>query len=98
VIANIDDGPSKNVVLSDGWAERPVPPEQLYDLLYDPNEANNLAADPAYESVLEDMRARLEAWMQETEDPLLDGPVPAPKGAELNGPDQLSPADPTTTV
>jgi hypothetical protein len=36
--------------------------------------------------------------MQATHDPLLDGPVPAPKGAELNDPDQLSPQDPTTTM
>ena len=98
VIANIDDGPSKDVVLSDGLATRPVPEEQLYDLLYDPNEANNLADDPAYQGVLDDMRGRLETWMRETEDPLLDGPVPAPEGAEINTPDQLSPADPTTTV
>ena len=32
--------------------------------------------------------------MRETEDPLLDGPVAAPEGAELNGPDQISPAEP----
>jgi N-sulfoglucosamine sulfohydrolase len=98
VLANIDDGPSKDVVLSNGWAERPISTEQLYDLLHDPNEANNLADEPALEPVLEDMRTRLETWMRETEDPLLDGPVPAPEGAEVNGRDQLSPADPTTTV
>jgi N-sulfoglucosamine sulfohydrolase len=57
VLANIDDGPSKNVVLSNGWAQRPLPAEQLYDLLHDPNEANNLAGEPALESVREDMRA-----------------------------------------
>ena len=52
VLTNIDDGPSKEVVLSNGWAERPLPTEQLYDLLYDPNEANNLAGEPVFESVL----------------------------------------------
>jgi N-sulfoglucosamine sulfohydrolase len=86
------------VVLSNGWAERPVPAEQLYDLLHDPNEAHNLAGGPALEGVLEDMRTRLTTWMRETEDPVLDGPVPAPKGAEVNGRNQLSPTDPTTTV
>jgi N-sulfoglucosamine sulfohydrolase len=98
VLANIDDGPSKDVVLSNGWAERPVPAEQLYDLLYDPNEAHNLAREPAAAGVLEELRARLEAWMHETQDPLLYGPVPAPSGAELNGPDQISAKDPTTVV
>ena len=33
-----------------------------------------------------DLRARLEAWMRATDDPLLLGPVPAPAGAELNDP------------
>ncbi len=32
------------------------------------------------------------------EDPLLDGPIPAPKSAKVNGRHQLSPADPTTIV
>jgi hypothetical protein len=86
------------VVLSNGWAEHPVPAEQLYDLLHDPNEAHNLAGEPALEGVLEDMRTRLTTWMRETEDPILGGPVPAPKGAEVNGRDQLSPTDPTTAV
>jgi len=48
--------------------------------------------------MLKGMRTRLETWMRETEDPLLNGPVPAPKGTEVNGRDQLSPSDPTTTV
>jgi hypothetical protein len=48
--------------------------------------------------VLDEMRGRLSGWMIETEDPLLDGPVPAPEGAELNGRDQLSPTDPTTAA
>jgi hypothetical protein len=33
--------------------------------------------------------------MEETGDPLLDGPVPAPPGAEYNDADQLSPGEPT---
>ncbi len=98
VLANIDDGPSKDVVLSNGWARQPVPTEQLYDLLHDPNEANNLAVDPEHTDILQELRSRLHAWMEETRDPLLYGPVPAPSGAEINGPDQVSPLDPTTTV
>jgi N-sulfoglucosamine sulfohydrolase len=98
VLANTDDGPSKALLLANGWAQRHIPNEQLYDLVFDPNEAHNLADDPSLSDVLEELRERLDAWMQATHDPLLDGPVPAPKGAELNDPDQLSPQDPTTTM
>ena len=36
--------------------------------------------------------------MRETDDPLNDGPVPAPDGARLNRQDQLSAEEPTYTV
>ncbi|MCB0075491.1 MAG: hypothetical protein KDE20_28755, partial [Caldilineaceae bacterium] len=67
--------------------------EQLYDLIFDPNEAHNVAADPTYQDVLADMRARLDAWMARTDDPLLAhaGVVPPPRGAQVNRMDAVSP-------
>ena len=50
------------------------------------SEAHNLAADPAHARVLAELRERLERWMQETDDPLLDGAVPAPPGARAQPP------------
>jgi N-sulfoglucosamine sulfohydrolase len=98
VLANTDDGPSKDLLLARGWGERPIPFEQLYDLSFDPNEASNLIDDPAYGDVRRDLSARLERWMRETGDPLLDGPLKPPPGAEINAPDQRSPAEPTLIV
>lgn len=95
VLANCDDGLSKDVLLAHDWQSRPRPLEELYDLLYDPNEACNLAGDLSVAAILEEMRTRLEAWMRSTHDPLLNGPVPAPSGAELNDPDQVSASQPT---
>jgi N-sulfoglucosamine sulfohydrolase len=92
VLPNTDDSPSKDLLLASGWADRELPREMLFDLRLDPAEANNLVAERP--DVADEMRARLEAWMRETEDPLLDGPVAAPPGAELNDPDQISPSDP----
>ena len=98
VLPNTDDGPSKDLLLANGWGEREIPKEQLYDIVLDPNEAHNLAGDPAHAGTLEELRGRLEAWMVDTKDPLLEGDVPAPEGAELNDPDGLSPTDPTIIV
>jgi hypothetical protein len=98
VLANTDDGPSKDLLLAAGWAEREIPNEQLYDVLFDPNEANNLVDDPGYAPVLEDLRARLEQWMGDTDDPLLAGHVDPPPGVEINLPDQLSATEPTITI
>jgi len=98
VLPNCDDSLSKDVWLEHGWRERKVPAEQLYDLIFDPHEAHNLAADPALADVLADMRARLDAWMAATDDPLLVGPVPAPSGARINPSDGLSPREPTITI
>ena len=47
---------------------RPRPIEELYDVEVDPYELNNLAGDPAYGFVLEEMRSRLNEWILETRD------------------------------
>ncbi|MBN1249039.1 MAG: sulfatase [Anaerolineae bacterium] len=91
ILPNCDDGLSKDVWLAHGWADMAPPDEMLFDLVFDPNEAHNLVGDPRAVDVLEDLRARLDAWMHATGDPLLKGPVPAPEGAVVNDPDGLSP-------
>lgn len=98
VLPNTDDGPSKDLLLRNGWAEREIPKEQLYDLVFDPGEANNLLADPSYADVLSDLRGRLDGWMHDTDDPLLAGHVDPPPGVEINLPDQSSATDPTTLI
>ncbi len=98
VLANTDDGPSKQLLLRGGWGEREIDREQLYDLLFDPNEANNLLEDPSHDDVLADLRARLQHWMEETDDPLLAGHVDPPSGVDINLPDQLSATEPTTHI
>lgn len=98
MLPNVDDGPSKDVLLRSGLASREIASEQLYDLVFDPNEANNLAADPACASVLEELRGRLEEWMRDTSDPLLAGHVDPPPGVEINLPDQRSASEPTVRV
>jgi arylsulfatase A-like enzyme len=98
VLPNTDDGPSKELLLRHGWADREIAPEQLFDLVYDPNEAHNLVGTDAYAATRGELRDRLEAWMRETEDPLLAGHVDPPPGVEINDPDQRSAAEPPLQI
>jgi N-sulfoglucosamine sulfohydrolase len=98
VLANCDDSDTKDLWVEAGWGEQVVPEEQLYDLLLDPQEGRDVAADPSHAEVLADLRERLEEWMRETEDPLLEGPVPPPPGAIVNEQTQVSPDDPVRIV
>ena len=93
VLPNVDDSDSKDVWLAHGWADRPVAPEQLYDLVFDPQERHNLIAQPDAAPLAADLRMRLDAWMQATADPLLAGPVPAPPGVLVNDPAGRSPRE-----
>ena len=64
--------------------------EALYDLYYDVYETNNLVGDVRYEGVLEDMRNRLKDFMERTNDPLLNGPIPVRAEWKVNRRDSRS--------
>ncbi len=93
VLPNCDDSPSKSLWLEHGWAGMAPDQEALFDLVFDPHEAHNLVSDPRAQAVLAELRARLDAWMRATGDPLLAGRIPAPPGAVVNDPDGLSPRE-----
>ena len=96
VLPNIDDSPTKDLLLAAGWADVAPPVEALYDLWLDPNEGTNRVDDPALASVRVDLERRLHAWMTRTDDPLLAGPVASAEGTVFNRVDQRSAGDPTT--
>ncbi|QOY89787.1 sulfatase family protein [Paludibaculum fermentans] len=98
VLPNCDDGYSKSYWLEQGWKDRYVPREELYDLVFDTNETNNLVAHQMVPAPLEELRGRLDRWMKDTDDPLLRGPVAAPHGAQVNDPAGLSPREPVIVV
>jgi arylsulfatase A-like enzyme len=97
-LPNCDDGFSKTYWLRNGWRQRMVDTEQLYDLVFDPNETRNAAGDPSAKAALEEMRGRLNRWMQATHDPILRGPIAAPPGAMANDPEGTSPNEPAKVV
>jgi N-sulfoglucosamine sulfohydrolase len=98
VLANVDDSMTKDLMVRLGWAERPVDGEQLYDLPLDPNEMRNVAGEPRYAAVRQELSDRLDRWMRDTGDPLLDGPVAAPPGTRVNTREQRSAEEDPVTV
>lgn len=77
---DVDDGPTKRAVmkLAKGtpeerrmfeWSFGKRPAEELYDCEADPFQQKNLAADPAHAKTRDELRARMQRWMQATGDP-----------------------------
>jgi len=71
-ILALDGGNTQQQALYDlNYAPRPA--EELYNILDDPDCLNNLAADPVFDAVRQDLAARLEAKQRETRDPRILG-------------------------
>jgi N-sulfoglucosamine sulfohydrolase len=98
VLPNTDDGPTKDALVALGWDGWATEEERLHDVLLDPGEGRNLIDDPAYAGVARDLRRRLRRWMEDTEDPLLRGPVPLPPRGRANDPRALSADEPLTQL
>ena len=58
----------------------PYGPHELYDLVADPEEMNNLIDDPAYEETIVEMRQELMLWYRRYVNPDLDGSKEAVTG------------------
>lgn len=91
---NCDNGFCKQTWVDNGWEKHPPAEEELFDLIFDPNETNNLVNNSKYSEVLGEMRSRLELWMKETNDPLAESnEVLAPEGAQVDFLDSPNPGE-----
>ena len=85
VLANIDECPEKKFLTSNGLREMPTAEAELYDLYFDPVEHNNLINDSSITEIREKLAKRLDEWMIENNDPLIEEKViKRPEGALVN--------------
>lgn len=84
VPANIDNGYSKDFLLDHGLLGQKRATEELFDLVFDPNERNNVADDASYSSIKLQLVEPLAQRLEETDDFLGRRPVPRPANFILN--------------
>lgn len=71
--ADMRDSIASNTLRPDAHEQRD--PVELYNLEKDPGEETNLADDPEYKSIKDELAGKLEKWMKSTND-FLPGPMP----------------------
>ena len=91
VLPNTDDTPAKQDLLDHNWQQQPRHEAMLYDHYFDPDQQNNLIGRSELAPIQAQLRQSLDDWMAATDDPLLQGPIPLPKGAEATDPNAFSP-------
>jgi N-sulfoglucosamine sulfohydrolase len=89
---DIDDSPTKRRMMKEKpqhyfdlcFAKRPA--EELYDLQSDPDHTRNLAADPKWSKVKQELSAKVSAHMRRSGDPRAAGPTSFWDRAPYTGP------------
>jgi arylsulfatase A-like enzyme len=89
VLSNCDDSESKALLMAHGWGDAEIREEVLYDIVLDPAEKVDLAS--AQPDMLQELRLRLTAWMDEMADPMREGFIEPPVDARINDVDSVSP-------
>lgn len=82
--SNIDESPTKDYFMGHGLEQQIKYEEALYDLIYDMGERNNLAGNPDYEGIKEELAQKLEHHMEATVDPLVNGEIPIDSAWKVN--------------
>lgn len=93
MLANIDSSNPKELLLSNQFDEYEIKDEYLFNTVIDPQEKENLVDDHKYNNVLNEMRHKLNDFMKETNDFLLNDKIEVPKGVVVNAPSANTPKD-----
>lgn len=85
--SNMDSSTPKEFLLANGLQEQIKYSEGLFDLYYDPEEKNNLADNPLYDSIKIQMSNEMFMIQKKTNDPLLEGELEMQSCYKVNNKD-----------
>ena len=100
MLPNIDDSPSKDLWMRDGWPENLLATgAAVRPRARSRTRRCNRIGDPRLlETCGRAARAASSAGWRGTDDPLLDGPIAPPPGALVNDPDGVSALEPPQVI
>lgn len=87
--SNCDNSPNMDILFKQDLYSIDTPHFCLYDLLRAPQKRNNLAEDPTYRPIRDELYERLKRWMRTTDNPLCIGEVSPPIDAIVHTSDSL---------
>ncbi len=90
---NIDASACKDTFYSSPLSHIPRPQELLFDLVADLAERVNLIGLPEYVEIYNELSSLLTKYMEETNDPLLNGPLELRDPWTMNKIDDMDPDD-----
>ncbi len=90
-LTNLDDSLTKSQMSGTSWRTAPQPREELFDRWRSPQDQVNCIDDPAHAAVVASLRAAMDRWMKQTNDPLLNGDITPPEWAKVTDPKFYSP-------
>lgn len=67
-LSNCDESYAKKMLIDNGWQHHKKRKHQLYDLYFDPLEANNLAENKEYQAICQQLAQQLASWRRKTGD------------------------------
>ena len=85
--SNTDSNKVKDFYMENGYGSYPKAEEAFYDLIYDPDEMNNLIDHEDLHEIIDEFRNQLHDFQVKTNDPLLNGPLPVKPSYKVNKPD-----------
>ena len=84
VYVNTDASGTKAVFEENGFFEQQHHAEELFDVMLDPQEKNDLSGNPAYEEILKEMRSLMKDYQTRTGDTIAETGLPYIPGMRVN--------------
>ncbi len=90
--SNVDNSPTRDFYIANGWLDAKKDREALYDLYFDPTEKHNLIDQEEFAQIANELRSALLDFQIRTQDPILNGELEFKKNYKANKRECINPS------